>query len=124
MREEVENWLKQAKRDLESANNSLNSNDFYVASFLCQQAIEKGLKALYLKKNNSVKKIHNIVVLAKELKLPANLIEDCDKVNPVYVDTRYPDAREGLPSEHYTEERSKEDIEIAGRILKWLEERI
>lgn len=124
MRKEIKNWWEQAKRDLKSAHNSYNSNDFYIASFLSQQAIEKGLKALYLKKKNFVKKIHNIVTLAKELKLPINLIEDCDKVNPVYTDTRYPDAKVGLPSERYTKERSKEDIEIAERILKWLEEKI
>ena len=123
MKEEIENWWKQAKRDLKSANNSLKSGDFYIASFLSQQAIEKGLKALYLKEKNHIKKIHNIVILAKELNLPINLIEDCDKINPVYIDTRYPHARE-LPFKGYRKERSKDDIMAAKRVLKWLKKKI
>ena len=50
MAEEEMNWFKQAERDIKSAENSLISRDYYVASFLCEQAIEKALKALYLKK--------------------------------------------------------------------------
>lgn len=52
------------------------------------------------------------------------MVDDCDKINPVYMDTRYPDARGGIPYEHYTEERSKEDIDIAKRVLTWLEEKL
>ena len=124
MAEEEMNWFKQAERDIKSAENSLISRDYYVASFLCEQAIEKALKALYLKKKGIIKKVHNLVILAKDLGLPVELIDICDAVNPVYMDTRYPDARGGLPYEHYTEKTSAMDISNARTILQWIKEKL
>ena len=49
MGKEVENWWKQAQRDLISANNSLNAKDFYLSAFMSQQAVEKALKAVLIK---------------------------------------------------------------------------
>lgn len=46
MREEINNWWKQALADLRSAGNSIKSGDYYLAVFCCQQAVEKALKAL------------------------------------------------------------------------------
>jgi len=124
MKEEIRRWLEQAERDFKSAKNNLNSADYYVASLLCQQSVEKALKAFYMKKFNNIKKIHNLVILAEELKLPKKLIEYCDKLNPIYIDTRYPDASGELPHEKYTRERSEDDIKTAEQVLKWLKKKI
>jgi len=48
MRKETSNWWTQAKRDLISAKNALKSKDYYMVAFLCQQTVEKSLKALIL----------------------------------------------------------------------------
>jgi HEPN domain-containing protein len=60
MRKEIENWWKQAKRDLITAEHCKDSGDYYACAFFCQQSIEKGLKALFLLKNktNPVNLIH------------------------------------------------------------------
>ena len=116
--------MEQAERDFKSANNSFNIGDYYVASLLCQQSVEKGLKAMYLKKFNEIKKIHNLVILAKDLKLPKKLIDECDKVNPIYLDTRYPDASGDLPHKKYTQDKSQEDMNAAEKILKWIRKKI
>ena len=124
MKEEVKRWMYQAERDFKSANNSFNIGDYYVASLLCQQSVEKGLKAMYLKKFNEIKKIHNLVILAKDLKLPKKLIDECDKLNPIYIETRYPDASSDLPHEKYTQDKSQDDINAADTILKWIIKKI
>ena len=124
MEEEIKRWMEQAERDFKSAKNSFNIGDYYVASLLCQQSVEKGLKALYLKKFNSIKKIHNLVILAEDLKLPKRLIDECDKLNPIYIDTRYPDASGDLPHKKYTQDKSQEDMNAAEKILKWIRNKI
>ena len=50
MRKEVEEWWKQALKDLDSAEKNLNIEEFYLTAFLCQQSVEKALKALYILK--------------------------------------------------------------------------
>ena len=50
MRKEVEEWWKQALKDLDSTEKNLNIEEFYLTAFLCQQSVEKALKALYILK--------------------------------------------------------------------------
>ena len=77
MREEIINWWKQAQRDLESAGNSLKSKDYYLTAFLCQQSVEKGLKALLMiKTKERIFSTHSLVELGKRAKV-SNEIMDC-----------------------------------------------
>jgi len=124
VKEEVKRWMEQAERDFKSAQNNFSNDDYYVASLLCQQSVEKGLKSLYLKKFKEIKKIHNLVILAKDLKLPKKLIDKCDELNPIYIEARYPDASGDLPHKKYTQDKSQEDIKAAEGILKWLRKKI
>lgn len=124
MKEEAKRWMKQAERDFKSAKNNFKSDDYYVASLLCQQSVEKALKSLYMKKFNKIKKIHNLVILSEELKLPKRLIGYCDVLNPIYIETRYPDAAGELPHKKYTKLNSKDDIKKAWEILKWIKKRL
>lgn len=61
MNASIEVWWKQAKRDLKSAKNSLNSKDYYVSALLSQQAVEKALKAYNLVNNLEKKKTPNFI---------------------------------------------------------------
>ena len=49
MRKEIENWWLQAEDDFDSAEKNFTIKKYHLVVFLCQQAVEKGLKALYLK---------------------------------------------------------------------------
>ena len=91
-------WLEQAKRDMISSHNSLNSGDYYVSALLAQQAVEKALKFLYIKRKNELLRIHDLVKLAKEVKAPDNILKSCAEINPVYVEVRYPEGDE-LPAD-------------------------
>lgn len=124
MKEEIKNWWKQALTDLDTAKSNLKNNKYYACSFFCQQAVEKALKALYLKKFKKLIKIHNIVILAERLKLPKELIEKCNELNPVYIETRYPDAGGSLPAYRYTQDDAETDLASAKKVIAWLKKKI
>jgi HEPN domain-containing protein len=48
MRSEAEPWWRQAKADLETGRQMLVASTYYAASWFAQQAVEKGLKALFI----------------------------------------------------------------------------
>ena len=91
MREEYLNWWKQAKADLETAEFNADGKRFEAAAFFSQQAVEKGLKALYIKKFGELLKTHDLVLLGKKVGLPTELLELCKSITPAYIYTRHPD---------------------------------
>ena len=66
-------------------------------------------------------KIHDLVILAKKMKLQQDLIAACERVNPVYVEARYPDA---AGFKRYFKDDAISDIKGADRVLKWLKKNI
>jgi len=122
MKEEIKRWLEKAKSDFKQAKDNVHIENYDLASFLSQQATEKALKAYQLKKEKKFSKTHDILFLARRLGLPDGLIEKCDKLNPVYIETRYPDASGQF--EDFTKEESLEDILIAEEVLEWIEKNL
>lgn len=124
MRKEIENWLEQAKSDLAAAKNSLLSKNFDWACFQSQQAVEKALKAYYLHKFNTLRKVHDLLFLAKELYLPENLLTSCIKLNRIYIETRYPHADEEIPAKLFKYNDAENAIAMAENILQWAEKQL
>ena len=123
MHEEAKVWLVQAQRDLISAQNSYNSKDYYVTAFFSQQAVEKGLKALYIKSFKNIWKIHDLVLLAKEVKAPPEIIEKCAIITPAYFEVRYPESDE-LPADKVGAQKAQELLHLAQEVLTWIEKTI
>lgn len=118
MRKEIENWWKQAKRDLITAEHCKDSGDYYACAFFCQQSIEKGLKALFLLKNKTNPgKSHSLIYLATETETPAIYDSFLRKLAPEFVTTRYPDATYGTPYELYNEEMVTEILEKSKEVM-------
>jgi HEPN domain-containing protein len=125
MREEVENWWKQAERDLSSAKNAFKSKDYYLVAFLCQQTVEKALKALYIKKRReSPGQTHSLIFLGKSTDIPGKFYGALRRLSPDFVITRYPDAAHGLPYELYDEEIAKERMGLAKTVIEWVKEEL
>jgi HEPN domain-containing protein len=98
MKEESKYWFEQAQSDLRASKHSLISRDFDWSCFQAQQAVEKSLKAIYLKKFEDLKKVHDLVFLAQKLHLPIEYIDLCVWFNRVYIEARYPDMSGVIPS--------------------------
>ncbi len=124
MKPEVERWWKQAQADEESAQSTLATGKYYVAAFLCQQAVEKALKALYIQEKASLLKTHSISRLAKELELPPEILTKITLLEPIYQQTRYPDIAENIPSEEFEESDAQEALQTAKEVLEWIKKKL
>ncbi|MEW5937105.1 MAG: HEPN domain-containing protein [Candidatus Thermoplasmatota archaeon] len=124
MQDEIKSWWMQAMADLEAAEDLATTRHYYLSSLCSHQAVEKALKALCILKHKILIKTHDIVMLAEKAGLPSDLIDACDELNPVYIETRYPDASGVVPAHEYTQEDARRDLEIAEKVIKWIEQQI
>ena len=91
MKGEIKNWQDSSKKDFDTAKYLFDGRKYEESAFFCQQAVEKVLKALLLKKTKELLKIHDLVLLAKKVNAPKEIIISCSKITPAYIDSRYPD---------------------------------
>jgi len=125
VREETRIWWKQAEEDFDSAKANFQIKKFYLSVFLCQQAIEKGLKAYYFEvKKTSPGTTHSLIYLATETKIPREFFKFLRKITPEFVNTRYPDAAYGTPSELYDEEIASEYLKETEEVMRWLKSKL
>jgi HEPN domain-containing protein len=125
MRKEVEDWLEQARAELKAAKDNLKTSNFFVSAFLSQQCAEKSLKAYYIAKENKLPpKVHDLVQLSKELKLPKEMEEKLRELSPPYLLARYPNAATGIPARHYDKGLAEKLVKMAEEVLKWVEEKL
>lgn len=89
-----------------------------MVAFFCQQAVEKALKAVYIKKFNELAGVHDLVFLGRRLGLPKELLEGCGYLNRAYTESRYPGETE-MPAEKFSEEDAGRCIAIAEEVLEW-----
>lgn len=121
---EIENWWKQAERDLISAENNMNSGDHYVSAFMSQQAVEKALKALYIKEKKELIKTHSLSRIGKLLTLPNEVLAKIASLEPVYQETRYPDVASKIPAEEFEEKDALELLNNAREVLEWIKKKL
>lgn len=114
----ISNWLKQADHDLEAAANNIAIKAYDVAAFLCQQAVEKYFKALYIKRHQKpAPRIHYLDQLSRMLELDGFTIDQAKELSDDYMISRYPDVTNGAPYEEYDESSAKRKLEIARGII-------
>lgn len=83
----------------------------------------KSIKTLLLKRGLKLIKTHDLVLLAKKLNAPKEIIQMCKELTPVYVETRYPDINE-KGFRKYTKKETEEDLKIMNRIVKWVKKNL
>lgn len=95
MKEQAKQWLEFPKIDLATVE-KIKDDEFLTqsAAFHSQQSVEKSFKAILELHDSSVPKSHDLrMILSKIEKLKINLEIDndmLDRINQVYIDTRYP----------------------------------
>ena len=121
-REIILNWLKRARSNLERAKMGKVTQGILYEDlcFDAQQAVEKSLKAILIKLNQSFPKTHSIGILLKLIEeAGVEIPENINKAKPLTayaVDSRYPGDYEPVNKEEY-----KEALKIAEDVFKWLD---
>jgi HEPN domain-containing protein len=123
---EFRRWRTEGDRALEAAAAVAAPNR---SSFLCEQAVQLGLKAL-LAGIGSVAKGHDLLVLAAALRaegvaVPTALDGPLAELSRLYVPTRHADAHPaGSPGEHYTPHDAERARRHAKAVLGWVDEKM
>ena len=120
MKDSIKQWLNNSKEDLESAKYLLQGGYFRGACYHSEQAIEKLLKALLLKKGWDLEKIHSIARL-KEIAADYGITLNVDDDDIVFIDSiyrgRYPGEEGLLPLSEPNAEDAKKAVSIASAIV-------
>ena len=116
---EVNDWMNKAEHDLNTARVNFQQGVYDAAAFFCQQAIEKALKALYIKKFKRLIKVHDLVFLGGKVGLPKKLLEFCEEISSYYVETRYPDTYAD-----FEENKVSSAIKKSEKVIRWVKEKI
>ncbi len=124
MQEEIKLWWELALDDLDTAKKNLEFGKYHIASLFSQQAVEKALKAFYIKTFNELKKTHDLVFLSTKLGLPENYRKICKRLDPVYTGTRYPDVSGQLPSALFEKNDAEEFIKTAEEVILWVKKKL
>jgi HEPN domain-containing protein len=121
MTNRANDWLRQADRDLEQAEDSRGAGRHEWACFAAHQAAEKAVKALHL---SCGQEAWGHVVAKLLTELPARvaatgpLVDQAKVLDNFYVPARYPNGHTaGAPFEHYGPLQSEEAIGHAREIV-------
>ena len=125
VRRETRLWWEQAKRDFRVAQRNHANRDYDVAVFLCEQAVQKALKAVIIHATDrEPPKIHNLVELGRLAGVPKSMRDFLAELTPHYMLTRYPDAAGALTSELYTGRMSLHFIRGTRKVFVWARRRL
>jgi HEPN domain-containing protein len=116
-------WVLQAVRDLESAEKNLKIGVHEVCCFLCEQAVQKILKAFLILKGERGVLIHSTYSLAQrcaeyEPRFQSTY-DACRCLDIFYTPSRYPDALGGsAPWQVFGEKEANEGLSAARSVFK------
>lgn len=118
-----EEWLNRAKSNLLQARAEQPGVYLEDLCFNAQQAVEKALKALLLKRNIRFPYVHDLAQLIHILEkhgeeLPRE-VREAAALSDYAVEARYPGVTEPVTDEEYSE-----TVELAEWVVSWVEERI
>ena len=120
--EKVAYWLDVAQYDLETAQAMDRSGRYLYTAFMCQQAIEKVLKALHLQTfEQEAPHSHNLPYLAGllQLELSEDHVRLLARLSAYYIEGRYPTYRQKL-SQLLDAETSQVVLKQTGDVFTWL----
>lgn len=126
MEEDIKYWVDLADYDLETAKVMLDSGRYIYVLFMCQQAIEKILKAHVVRTTQKFPpRLHNLVRLLElsELILDEENKKFLEKLNYYYISSRYPEDRKELAKE-VNKQLAREYYNNSEELFKWLKTKL
>ena len=100
-KDKIEYWLDIADYDLATAQAMMDTNRYLYVVFMCQQAIEKIIKALYVQAfDDEPPRSHNLGFIFKKIAVdaPTDTMQHLNMLSAYYIESRYPEYKERLSS--------------------------
>lgn len=124
----IQVWIDIAEEDLSTSEWCVEGKKFLWAMVMCQQAIEKLLKAIYLKKTEEIPpKIHNLNKLAEYSNISDELSEEVksffDELLIYYFSSRYPD-KSSLLKKELNEDKVVNSLNKTKEVFTWLKNKL
>ncbi len=121
-KQKIEYWLDISDYDLETAESMFKSGRYLYVAFMCQQAIEKIIKALYIScLDEDPPRTHNLSFIFKklEIKAPDDTLNFFNILTAHYIENRYPEYKNKL-SELMNKEKAENLLIKTREIYRWL----
>jgi HEPN domain-containing protein len=124
----VNNWLSLAQYDLATAEAMLQTGRFLYVGFMCQQAVEKLLKACYVKEHNSTPPYtHNLLRLTTDLpwsaQIDAHRLKTLESLNSYYIESRYTEDIQELATT-LTESKVRTVLRDTKELFEWIKTKL
>lgn len=120
-------WLDQAERDLSRAAIDIQYEYWEWACFTAQQAAEKAVKALLMRKGASTwgYAITPMLRHFTDIATPTAMIEYAQLLDAYYIPTRYPNGfAEGKPADYYNEQKAREAVHAASELIRFCQDHL
>ena len=123
----IKHWVERSKYDLDTAKVMLDTGRYLYVAYMCQQTIEKILKAIIAHHGRENFPIHNLNRLAELASIKTELNSEqfifLAELTPYHIEARYGDYKESL-SEIISEEKARQVYEKTQEIHAWLYQKI
>jgi HEPN domain-containing protein len=113
------NWA-QARADLATATTLKDAGIYYASVFFAQQAAEKALRAANLENAQRNPKGHNLINMANSLNAPLEVMNAAAELNADFLNTRSPEAADGIPLQMYNQMDAAVHLKASERIIEWV----
>jgi HEPN domain-containing protein len=122
MKRTIDYWLEEAEEALKVADHLFEKKDYSYSLFFGHLAVEKIIKAIYVKKRNEhAPQIHNLVRLAEQagIAFSAEQKETLIVITAFNLESRYPDEKRSFRIK-CTEQYTKVELAKIREVIKWL----
>ncbi|GBU21787.1 hypothetical protein R80B4_01687 [Fibrobacteres bacterium R8-0-B4] len=128
MNKKVGLWLGICDREMKGARGLLKTKNYVLACYMCQQVLEKALKACIQNESaDDPPRIHSLEKLSNLTKLKSELTDEqlklVDKLDPFFIEARYPNYKTMLLAE-VTPEACKQIIVKTEEFLSWIKKKL
>jgi HEPN domain-containing protein len=122
-KEDFQRWIEYAEADRRAAEHLFESGDYSICAELCQQMLEKIIKAVIVARTGERPAYeHNLKKLADEIPgIPDSIVEILLNVGPHYRMARYPGFAE---LDMYDEDMAHETLDSALEAFQWFFQQI
>ena len=126
IKKDIHYWIGIARYDLITASALLKTRRYVYVLFMCQQCLEKILKAMVILETKKFPpRIHNLIRLAEAAGIGRDKIdfEFLDKLSFYYIESRYPDEHMRLYKQ-VTKRLTESYYNNTRGIYRWLERQL